>query len=353
MQALTRTLFPCYADADAPAVQRIAAFLDRGADVRVFLEEGRMQPGEDLAAKAREGRMADLVLVFFSRASMPSRWPRAQWEDALVNEPAAERVRIAFVKSDDCSPPRVLSPIFDVNRIRDIKRWVRGAEPGEAPSPEYAGDVEVLGIAIADRPGSDTTARFAIADEFARAFSPDFDAVVRIETGERRLAAIAGDLGAQLGLGLEGELPENLERLRAFCEARRFLIVHQGGTVPELTFGGRTSTLICEEAGPPSRDPLRPLQAAFAEESPWPAVCQAARQARRIARELGRIAELYDLMQSWSAMAAAHGDRDAQDEAAREIVWILEGWGRSEEAQRTEYRRAAELDEQMPLLFEL
>jgi hypothetical protein len=319
--------------------------------VRVFLEEGRMRPGGDLPAKAREGRMADLVLVFFSRASMPSRLVRAQWEPAFVTEPAAEGVRIAFVKCDDCAPPQVLKP-FHVNRLRDIKRWVRGADSGEPPSPEHAGDVEVLGLAIADRPGSDTSARFVVADEFVRAFAPDFDGVVRIETGERRLAAIAGDLGAQLGLRLEGELPENLERLRAFCEARRFLIVFEGGAVPELVFGGQTSTLVCEEPGPPSRDPLRPMQAAFEVETAWPAVCQAARQARRVARELGRTAELYDLMQSWVAMAEAQGDRVAQDEAAREIVWILEGWGRIEEAQRTEFRRAAELDEQMPLLFE-
>jgi hypothetical protein len=353
VQALTRTLFPCYAAADAPAAERIATFLERGADVRVFLEEGRMQPGADLAAKAREGRMADLVLVFFSRASMPSRWPRAQWEDALVTEPAAEGVRIAFVKCDDCVPPRVLTPIFDANRIREIKRWVRGAHPGETPSSEYAGDVEVLGIAIADRPGADTAARIAIADEFVRVFSPDFDGVVRLETGERRLAAIAGDLGAQLGLRLEGDLSENLERLRAFCEARRFLIVQEGGAVPELTFGGQTSTLVCEQTGAPSRDPLHRMHAVFVEETAWPTICQAARQARRVARELGRIAELYDLMQSWAAMAEAHEDRVAQDEAAREIVWILEGWGRSEEAQRTEFRRAAALDEQMPLLFDL
>ena len=176
--------------------------------------------------------MADLVLVFFSRASLPSRWPRAQWEDALVNEPAEEGVRIAFVRCDDCVPPRVLSPMFEANRVRDIKRWVRDAPPGDAPAPEHVPDLEVLGIAIADRAGKETTPSYALADEFARVFRPDFDAVVRLETGERRLAAIAGDLGGQLGLRLEGGLPDNLERLRTFCEAKRLLIVQEGGEVP-------------------------------------------------------------------------------------------------------------------------
>ncbi len=352
MQALTRTLFPCYAAGDLAVVERVTQFIERGADVRVFLEEGRLAPGGDLAAKAREGRMADLVVVFFSRNSLPPRWPRAQWEDALVNEPAEEGVGIAFVRCDDCNPPRVLAPAFEAGRPREIKRWVRGAEPAPAASPAHSADLEVLGIAVADRPGRETTEHYAIADEFARVFRGDFDAVVRLETGERRLAEIAGDMGAQLGLRLEGGLHETLDRLRGFCEPRRVLVVHEGGEVPELVFEGQCSTLVCEEAGPPSRDAMRPIHAVFASDADWPAVCQAARQARRVAHDLGRLAELYDLMQSWSAMAKARGDHAAQDEAMRELVWILEGWGQPDEARRTDFRRSMDLDEQMPLLFE-
>jgi hypothetical protein len=349
VQALTRTLFPCYAAADRALAERVTSFVERGAEVRVFLEEGAMEPGADLAAKAREGRMADLVLVFFSRNSMPPRWPRAQWEEALVNEPASEGVGIAFVKCDDCVPPRVLTPMFDGNRLREIKRWVRRAPAAETPAAGFTGDVEVLGIAIADRPGMETVERIAVVNEFVRAFAPDFDAVIRLETGERRLAAIAGDLGEQLGLRLEGGLPENLERLLAFCEPRRLLIVHEGGEVPELVFGGQTSTLVCQEAGRPSSDFLAPIHAVFMADAEWPALCRAARQARRVARDLGRIAELYDLMEAWAAMAEHHEDREAEDEAVREIVWILEGWGRTGEAQRLDCKRAAELDLQMPL----
>jgi TIR domain len=349
VQALTRTLFPCHAAADRPAVERIVSFIERGADVRVFLDEGLLAPGGDLAEKAREGCMADLILVFFSRSSMPPRWPRAQWEDALVNEPAAEGVRIAFVRCDDCVPPRVLSPIFESNRLREIKRWVRHAPAGESPTPELSADVEVLGIALADRPGIEATSRIAVAAEFARVFRPDFEDVIRLETGERRMAAIAGDLARQLGLRLEGGLPENLERLRAFCESRRLLIVQEGGEVPELTFGGQASTLVCSESGPPSADPMRPIHATLDTSEDWTEICQAARQARRIAREQGRIAELYDVMQAWSAMAQARSDRDAQEEAMREIVWILEAWEMGEEARRVEFRRASEFDQQMPL----
>src|SRR5208283_479075 len=108
----------------------LASFLEAGAGVRVLLTEGEMQAGEDLARKAREARMADIVLVLFSRQSLPSPWPRHKWEAALQSEPLAEGVRIAFLKCDDCSPPRVLAPQFDIASLplptlRRLKRWVR------------------------------------------------------------------------------------------------------------------------------------------------------------------------------------------------------------------------------------
>ena len=41
----------------------ITRLLEGCKDVRVFLDEGELRPGEDLASKARDGRMADVVLV--------------------------------------------------------------------------------------------------------------------------------------------------------------------------------------------------------------------------------------------------------------------------------------------------
>ena len=379
MQALTPSVFPCYAAADREVAAGVAAFLERGADVRVFLDEGEMRPGEDVAGKAREARMADVVLVLFSRNSMPSRWPRSEWEDALCTEPAAELTRIGFLKCDDCIPPRVLAPRFEVSGLalkglRELKRWVRDGERGfeEPASPEYAGDLEVLGIAIADRPGAETVASAAIAGEFARVFRRDFDQVFRLQCadacGDRSLAALAGDLAAQLGLDLNGDLPDNLLRLRNFCAARRFLLVLEGvalegpaAPAPELVFGGQCSTLICSGQGAwddtsslSTRDPLRAIQQALRDPGPdlaWSDLCRMARLGRRLTRDRGRIAECCELMAQWRAAAEVRGDAAAENEAVREIVWILEGWGRMEEARLEDYVRACEFDEQLPLPF--
>jgi len=369
VQTLNPAVFLCYAPADRLLAQDIADFLERGADVRVLRDEGELRPGEDLAAKVREGRMADIVVVLFSRSSLPPRWPRAQWEGPLITEPAAEGVRIGFVRCDGCVPPRVLTYQFDydglnLRGLRNLKRWVRDrAATYSPPAAIYhsahqgrlEADLEILGIAIADRPGIETTDSIALAFDFVQAFREDFDEVFRLEYKGRTLAALAGDLAAQLGMRLEGDLQSNLERLQDFCAPRRFLILVDGVLDPphQLLFGGRCSALIVSEAGPEAQtDPLLPIQTAFssaAAAADWPALCALARQGLRLGRDQGRVAECLELMQQWHAAAEREGDRAVLSESAREIVWILEGWGRIEEAARVDYRRAMEFEDQMRL----
>lgn len=360
MQALTPTVFPCYAAADRESAAAIAAFLECGADVRVLLAEGEMQPGEDLAQKAREARMADIVLVLFSRHSLPSPWPRSRWEGALQKEPAEENVRIAFLKCDGCVPPRVLAPQFELAGLplaglRRLKRWLRLGNFGrtEVCAPE----IEALGAAIADQPGAATVDSDELAGEFARAFREDFDEVLRVECAGRSLAALAGDLAAQLGLRLEGDLDDNLARLRDFCSARRFLLL-LAGSAPPLVPGGRCSTVISTGpcgAAPPTGESLPAIQYAVAHPgvvADWPELCRLARLGLRLAGAQGRVAEKFELLEQWHALARERADRPILEESAREMVWILEGWDRIEEARRLEYRRAAEYDQQMALPFE-
>lgn len=367
MQALGLTAFPCHAAADRPVAEAVAAYLERCGDIRVFLEEGELRTGQDLAEKAREARMADVALVLFSRNSLPPRWPRAQWEDALLHEPAEAGLRIAFVRCDDCVPPRVLGPQFDLRGqplkvLRQLKRWVRHRRatfvPPDGPRCHGSeGDLEVLAIAIADRPGCETVSSRAMAFEFVRNCREDFDEVFCLECGDRSLAALAGDWATQLGLRLEGDLDGNLERLRDFCSARRFLLLFDGEPSPaarQLIFRGRCSTLIAADgaADPPSDDPLRRVQRALRNpgaSADWPELSAQARLGRRLCTEQGRIAECFELMDQWHEAAQLRGDRAALEESAREMVWILQTWGRHEEADLLEHKRITEYAEQMTL----
>jgi len=365
MQALSRTLFPCYAAADREIATHLASFLEAGAGVRVLLAEGEMQAGEDLVQKAREARMADIVLVLFSRQSLPSPWPRYKWEAALQSEPLAEGVRIAFLKCDDCSPPRVLAPQFDIAGLplpllRRLKRWVRAGAYSEpaAHHPDLAEKVEALGIALADRAGTASVDSPALALEFARVFREDFDEVIRLECGGRSMAALAGDLATQLGQRLEGDLESNLARLRSFCSSRRFLIWLEGASDDEadqLAPERGSSTVISTERraeAPPDDESLRDIQCTFNHPGmvdDWGELCRLARQALRLAADQGRLAESFELLGQWHALAEARGDRRILEESAREMVWILEGWDHLEEARRMEYRRATQWADQMAL----
>jgi hypothetical protein len=353
VQALSPSLFLCYAPADRETAQRIAAFVERGADIRVLLEGGEIQAGEDLAEKTRQALGSDMALVLFSRDSLPSRWPRAQWEGALVNEPAEAGVRIAFVRCDDCIPPKVLAPMFEANALRAIKRWARGHMPAPQGETAHDGDLEVLGIAIADRPGAETAADEATALRFIRAFQHDFDAVLELECGTRSPAALAGDLGTQLELRLEGDAESNLARLSEFCAGRRLLIALKEADEAPLEFGGRASMLRFPGTVVEPRDEsIRGIQRALRERpTDWADYCRLARLGRRLTRDAGRIAECHEMMAQWHAKAEARDDRKVLDESARELVWILESWGRPDEAYQLDYLRATEFDEQMGLPF--
>jgi hypothetical protein len=353
VQALDPSLTICFAPADREIAARIAAFIERGSNVRVRLDAGEMRPGEDLAEKARQATGSNMALILFSRRSLPSRWPRAQWEDALVNEPAAAGVRMAFVRCDDCIPPRVLAPLFDAGALRSIKRWARGHMPAPHGEPSHGGELEVMGIAIADRPGVETAPDEETARRFIRAFQHDFDAVLELECGARTLAALTGDLSAQLELRLEGDAESNMARLREFCGSRRLLIALKDGVDAPFEFDGRTSTLrfpgVVDE---PEDESIRGIQRALRRNpGDWPEYCRLARLGRRLTRDAGRFAECHELMSQWHAAAEAQGDRKALDESSRELVWILESWGRTAEARQLDYLRATEYDEQMALPF--
>jgi hypothetical protein len=166
------------------------------------------------------------------------------------------------------------------------------------------------------------------------------------------MASLYGDLAAQLGVRLEGPLDDSERRLREFCEQRRFLIVLAGWADQQEypQFGGRCSTLVATDSITPSKgDDVRDAQRGFASAASWIERCAQARTARRVLRDHGRNAELFELMHQWHNFAELENDRKALDEAARELVWIFEGWGMDEEARLWERRRASEYDDQMSL----
>lgn len=327
-----QTVFPCYAEADREFAADLAAFLESGADVQVYLDEGLIGAGGSLVEKARDGRMADIVVVILSPDSVPPKWVRDEWEEAFIAGPAEENVKIAFLLRAECQFPPILRRQAFVQHRRALKRWIRTGERVVQSVPAH---IEALVASLADRPGVATN---ELANDFVAHCSGDFDAVLRLRCGDRSLAQLAGDLGCQLGLRLEGEPLANAKRIREFCRDRRFLIVLEDAHTPEaaaLVCEGTSSTLLTLA---PVREyepgDLEKIQALFvsALEDDWNQACSLGRRGARIARDRHRVAEEFELMESLYRAARNRGDRAMVEEAARGQIWILEQWDRLEEA---------------------
>ena len=108
--------------------------------------------------------------------------------------------------------------------MRRLKRWLRGIQVGTAPAMHFSPDLENLYCALADQTGA-ITASGALTDRFAREAALDFEAAFWIPSHGRTLAQIAGELGAQLGMTLDGPVEENCTRIRGVLARKRCLLV--------------------------------------------------------------------------------------------------------------------------------
>lgn len=268
-------VFPCFSTADRELVHELAAFLERGAGVEVLLEEGEMQPGEDLIAKVEQGLSADVVLVLLSPDAVPPRWILERWKSAFWEQAAEVGTAVATCLCRDSKFPDLLrrKNFFDLrqNRLagfRAIKRWLMGLSPlpRKAPFvparlPSLTGrddTLETLCTLLADTPGMAVVegaagaGKTALAVEFAGRHQEEFDAVFWLTCGSRSAAALAGDLAAQLGVRLDRDLEFNLNELRRLCARYRCLLILDDAvtaTAAVLAPRGRTSVLLTTRAG--------------------------------------------------------------------------------------------------------
>jgi hypothetical protein len=251
----------------------LAEFLERGASVRVFLEDGEIGPGETIVSKAADGLQAAIILLILSPDSAPARWVRRDWEPVLLDQPRREGVKVATVLARSCEFPALLrrDAFFDLaldrlGAFREIKRWLLGLEPGRRdlefePARQMGADacsqeMERLRQGLADAPGTAVLtgrAQTALALEFARQSKRDFEGLVWLSCTGQTLASLAGEMASQLGMSLEGDVDANLRELGRFCAQRRLLIVLDDASdeAERLAPGGSSSALLVKRgAGP-------------------------------------------------------------------------------------------------------
>lgn len=327
------TVFLAHAPTDAPLVEQLRTFLETAIDAICFAPDAEIKPGHDMISVADLGLSADVLILLLSPASNPSRWPRERWESVLFQRAAETGTRIAVFLLEECAFPQLLRRglrFFDattdlVPAMRELKRWIRGIQSGTHPGMAFSPDMENLYRVLADAPGI-CTAAGAMAERFARQAAPDFEAVFWISAHGRTLTRIAGELGSQLGMTLDGPVEDNCRRIREVLSLKRCLVVVDAPQVSlELLVPcGRTSILLTSE-------PVRVV-----EDKRNPGTARALVSVRRFAEAYEILHELFDA-------------KVEPEACARELAWICEHWERRDEANAFRFHLGPGPGEQLPL----
>jgi hypothetical protein len=327
------SVFLAHAEADAPLAQELRSFLEIGCNEVCFASDAVIKPGDDLISAAELGHSADILILLLSTASNPPRWPRERWEPVLFHRPPATDTRIAVFLPEECAFPALLRrglKFFDATRerlpaMRHLKRWLRAIQSGTYAGMAFSSDMEVLDRVLADRPGI-FTASGAMAGRFAHEAVQDFDAVFWISSHGRTLAQIAGELGSQLRMTLDGPVEENCRRIGEILSGKRCLLVLDAPQVAldALMPSGRASILFTSE----------PVRIAADESS---------LSAARALISSSRFAEAYEVL--YQLLNA--GVEPAS--CARELVRICEHWDRQGEANALRFNFGPAPSEQLRL----
>jgi hypothetical protein len=332
---LKKTIFLAHAARDHEFACGLGRFLESGCNVICSPEEGLIGDQQDLISKAEEGLAADVLMLVLSADSWTARWPRDRWEPVLFEGTRAAGVELASVQLNECPFPPLLRRrnFFDASAdalgaMRLMKRWIWQREQGSAHSVNttFSTDLEDLYAALADHAGT-LRVGGAEASRFVKEAGQEFETVLWIPCHRRSLPQAAGELGAQLGLALEGTVEENCRRIQDLLSTRRCLLVLDAPT-PELAIElipqGRTSTLV-------TADPVSVM------ETP-----RTLAHARKLIAAR-RYAEAYELL-----YGLLDGDVSSAD-CAHELSWICEHWNRAEESESLRFHYKLPPTEQLSL----
>jgi hypothetical protein len=264
------TVFLSHASQDKPLVRELAAYLETDREIRAWLDEREIAPGDHVVHKIAEGLEAHFVLLILTAHSVESNWVKEEWADALYDETNQGRVKLAVAHCGDCHIPHLLRArkYFDLRTnqpqgFRDVRTWLLNERPAppqpfHAPAapPLFVGRAEELQqlreklrqpgalVHLQGMPGKGKT---TLALAFAHRYRQDFEAVYWLPCQSGNLAQIASELAVQLGVKLEGDTESNARDLRDLCARKRCLLVldnvDEVGPEP-LIPGGNASVLV-------------------------------------------------------------------------------------------------------------
>jgi tetratricopeptide (TPR) repeat protein len=265
------TVFLSHSRKDKPFVRELADFLVGDGQIKVWLDEREIAPGQNIVGEIAEGPDSDFILLILSPDSVDSNWVKEEWTDAFWEQTNNRKTKLLGVLYRDCKIPRLLrnKEYFDLRKnqpegLREIRTFLLTQQPAPPARvnylpvrpPIFVGREKELAElrerlrqpgAVVSVPGMAGKGKSTLALEFAHCHQQDFDAVYWLPCQSSSLAAIAADLARLLGLKLEGDLPQVLRELRGFCGGKRCLLILdnvQDESPGELVPGGAASVLV-------------------------------------------------------------------------------------------------------------
>lgn len=354
-----------YAAADAALAHSLGQYIETNCRVRI---DGSLVVTPNLPLLEAAGRAlgSDAAIIFVSPHSVPGPLERDDWEPLLVDYVRDNNAQLAYIDVAPAPFPKVLlrTRSFAPSDLRGVKRWILGirpplARPSVVPPGEAfasAAEIEALRVAVADRP-ENTTVTAPVARAFIDQVHAEFHGIVWVDAVGASTACASGELGAQLGLRLPGELQANLESIRTLLNEYRCLIVLEGAAgevAEEFLDTGLSSVLVVNSAQPdePTVDAARAMLSAIAgwvgnpagvppsgrvrhtlewllaDPERWDLACETGRAMAGFLRFQDRLAEAFEVLELVLSHAIRIRDARIANEFGRDRGWILESWGR-------------------------
>ncbi len=265
------SVFLSHSSKDKSFVRELATELERDGQIKAWLDEREIAPGEDIVGRIADGLDADFILLILSPDSVDSNWVKEEWPDAFWDQANNRQTKLLGVLYRDCTVPRLLrnKKYFDLRKnqpqgFREIRTFLLTQQPAPPSRANYlpvrppifiGREEELSGLrerlrqpgALVPVPALAGKGKTTLALEFAHRHQQDFETVFWLPCQSSSLASIAAELARQLGLKLEGDLPEIVRKLKGVCGSKRCLLILdnvQDEAPGELIPGGAASVLV-------------------------------------------------------------------------------------------------------------
>src|SRR6516165_8994842 len=138
------SVFLSHSSKDKPFVRELANELGRDGQIKIWLDEREIAPGQNIVARIGEGLDADFILLILSPDSLESSWVKEEWTDAFWDQTNNRRTKLLGVLYRDCTIPRLIrnKKYFDLRTnhpegFREIRTFLVTEKPVQPERINY------------------------------------------------------------------------------------------------------------------------------------------------------------------------------------------------------------------------